>query len=486
MYSLKGCAWRLWNSLASTANKTGCQQPTWQYSCEDPVLSWTRQLYQLIWSQHHRDNVTLEQFLCYFDGLVQERRNSIANALELCHSHANSLTCEGNPWVIPMGSPTKAIMWSFDVFFVVSLSKMPNRQWSWRCFETSHNSCVVSVMITWYWLTCVYLGWSDIILGVLRTYYEENYGDIFSDNLHLTWKLEWNKWGYMILCLLLEYESKSCADISKSENDLLSFSHGISFSERHWVRVYWFCCVCSSIPCWKTLRGGYTDYTMFVHLSPAERHLGEGILITPCLSIYPLLKDIEGRAYWLHHVCPSIPCWKTLRGGYTDYTMLVQLSPAERSWCEGVLITPCLSIYPTLKGVGGRVYWLHCLSIHPTLKGVGLRIYWLHCVGPSIHLSIWSCNFGDILKLQFASNWCMCYGSVEVLFYSIYVTTVYIWLDDTLSYINWYKIWQFLIVANYKWKILNSWWWINFMPDLLVTDFKCNIFNITHNTHHQI
>ena len=32
---------------------------------------------------------TLGHYICYVDGLVQERRNSIANALELCLSCTN-------------------------------------------------------------------------------------------------------------------------------------------------------------------------------------------------------------------------------------------------------------------------------------------------------------------------------------------------------------------------------------------------------------
>ena len=131
MHSLKGCARRLWNSLASTANKTGCQQPTWQHSCEDPVLSWTRQLYQLIWSQHHRDNMTLEQFLCYFDGLVQERRNSIANALELRLSCATPSTFP--LWGEPMGHNSGFLYKGHDVELCLMFSLLL----VWRCWTDS-------------------------------------------------------------------------------------------------------------------------------------------------------------------------------------------------------------------------------------------------------------------------------------------------------------------------------------------------------------
>ena len=86
------------------------------------------------------------------------------------------------------------------------------------------------------------------------------------------------------------------------------------------------------------LVGGCTDYTMFVRLSPAERHWGEGILITPCLFIYPTLGcDIQGframglsvqywprwfqdfrRSDWLYHseqmgpIWGSVPCQKKI------------------------------------------------------------------------------------------------------------------------------------------------------------------------------
>ena len=150
-------------------------------------------------------------------------------------------------------------------------------------------------------------------------------------------------------------------------------------------RVYWLHHVCLSIPCWKTLRGGYTDYTMFVHLSPAGMSWWEGMLITPCLFIYPLLKDTDGRVYWLHHVCSSIPSWKTLRGRYTDYTMFVHLSPAGRSWWEGMMVTPCLFIYPLLKDTEGEgILITPCLFIYPLLEGVGGRVWWLHHVCSSI------------------------------------------------------------------------------------------------------
>ena len=57
----------------------------------------------------------------------------------------------------PVDSPHKGpIMWNFQYFFVVSLSKLLNRQWSCRWSEVSWYSCYVIIMhnnIYWTWWT---------------------------------------------------------------------------------------------------------------------------------------------------------------------------------------------------------------------------------------------------------------------------------------------------------------------------------------------
>ena len=69
------------------------------------------------------------------DGLVQVRRNSSALSMELNLSCTNPPTHRNGQWLVD--SPHEGpVMWNFDVFFVVNLNMLFNKQSSCQWFET--------------------------------------------------------------------------------------------------------------------------------------------------------------------------------------------------------------------------------------------------------------------------------------------------------------------------------------------------------------
>ena len=90
----------------------------------------------------------------HMDGFVQERCNSSALAKELHLSCTNPSTC---------GFPSqRAIMQSFDIFYVISLNKLLNEQSCCPCFETPTCDITLMVMtsvIAWFqfWYPSIFL-----------------------------------------------------------------------------------------------------------------------------------------------------------------------------------------------------------------------------------------------------------------------------------------------------------------------------------------
>ena len=55
---------------------------------------------------------------------------------------------EGNPPITSNGP----VMQSFNIFFVVSMTKLSNKQWSYQWFETLWHPCNMAIIMEkWYW-----------------------------------------------------------------------------------------------------------------------------------------------------------------------------------------------------------------------------------------------------------------------------------------------------------------------------------------------